>query len=147
MKTLTKMTPSANKETAVRRWLLIDAENKVLGRLSAKIATLLRGKHKPEYTPHADTGDYIIVINAEKIRVTGNKRKDKIYYSHSGYPGGLKTARFDDFQRKHPEAVIEKAVKNMMPGGPLANAMLKKLKVYTGSAHPHAAQEPQTLSL
>jgi large subunit ribosomal protein L13 len=138
---------NAKSETVRRDWFLIDATNKCLGRLATEIARRLRGKHKAEYTPHVDTGDYIIVINAEKIAVTGNKRKDKVYYSHSGYPGGLKTIRFEDLQKKSPEIIIEKAVKGMLPHNPLGRAMYRKLKVYAGSTHQHAAQQPQILEL
>ncbi|MBQ9619832.1 MAG: 50S ribosomal protein L13, partial [Neisseriaceae bacterium] len=124
-----------------------DAQDKVLGRLAAEIARRLRGKHKPEYTPHVDTGDYIVVVNAEKIRVTGNKALDKKYYRHTGYPGGLYERNFTEFQNKHPEGVLETAVKGMLPKGPLGYAMIKKLKVYAGSEHPHQAQEPKVLEL
>jgi large subunit ribosomal protein L13 len=126
---------------------VVDATNKVLGRLASEIAKRLRGKHKAEYTPHVDTGDYIIVTNAEKIRVTGNKKFGKIYYRHSGYPGGLKTTRMEDLQKKSPESIIEKAVKGMLPRNPLGREMLRKLKVYAGETHQHAAQQPQILEL
>ena len=140
-------TISAKPETVKRDWYLIDAEGKTLGRMAAEIATRLRGKHKPEYTPHVDTGDYIVVINAEKVRVTGNKAKDKIYHSHTGYPGGLKSISFEKLIDKAPERTIQSAVKGMLPKGPLGRAMFKKLKVYAGSEHPHAAQQPQELTL
>lgn len=130
-----------------RDWYVIDAEGKTLGRMATEIARRLRGKHKPEYTPHADTGDYIVVINADKVHVTGNKRQDKIYYRHTGYPGGLKQANFDIMINNFPERVVEIAVKGMLPKGPLGRAMYTKLKVYAGAEHPHAAQQPQELKL
>lgn len=136
------------KPAEVRRdWYLIDATDKVLGRLSAEIAKRLRGKHKPIYTPHVDTGDYIVVVNADKIRVTGNKAQDKMYYRHSGYPGGLYQTNFKKMQDRFPGRPLELAVKGMLPKGPLGYAMLKKLKVYEGSQHPHAAQQPQALNV
>jgi large subunit ribosomal protein L13 len=130
-----------------RDWYVIDAEGKTLGRMATEIARRLRGKHKPEYTPHADTGDYIVVINAEKVHVTGNKRQDKIYYRHTGYPGGLKQANFDIMINNFPERVVEIAVKGMLPKGPLGRAMYTKLKVYAGAEHPHAAQQPLELKV
>ena len=136
---------SAKKERVERDWFIIDAEGKVLGRLATEIARRLRGKHKPEYTPHVDTGDYIVVINAEKVRVTGNKFNDKAYYRHSGYPGGLKTRMFKDVQDEKPEYIIEKAVKGMLPKNVLGREMFRKLKVYAGTEHPHTAQQPQVL--
>ncbi len=140
-------TYSAKPETVERDWYIVDAENKTLGRLSTEIARRLRGKHKPEYTPHVDTGDYIIVINAEKVHVTGNKRTDKMYHHHSGYPGGLKSISFDKLIERAPERVIETAVKGMLPKNPLGRAMYTKMKVYAGSEHPHAAQQPKTLEV
>lgn len=140
-------TISANPITVKRDWYLVDAEGKTLGRIAAEIATRLRGKHKPEYTPHVDTGDYVVVINAEKISVTGNKAKAKIYHSHTGYPGGLKSISFEDLIQKSPERVIKNAVKGMLPKGPLGRAMFKKLKAYSGAEHPHVAQQPQELTL
>ena len=140
-------TVSTRPEDVDRSWFVVDAENKTLGRLATEIAMRLRGKHKPEYTPHVDTGDYIVVVNAEKVRVTGNKFNDKIYYRHSGYPGGIKEMNFKDMQDRHPERVIEKAVKGMLPKNPLGRAMFKKLKVYAGAEHPHSAQQPQSLEL
>ncbi|WP_113907242.1 50S ribosomal protein L13 [Aliidiomarina celeris] len=137
----------AKPETVKRDWYVVDAEGKTLGRLSTEIARRLRGKHKAEYTPHVDTGDYIIVINAEKITVTGNKAKDKMYHAHSGYPGGLKSISFEKLQAKKPEMIIEAAVKGMLPRGPLGRAMFRKLKVYAGAEHSHAAQQPQTLDI
>jgi large subunit ribosomal protein L13 len=138
---------SANNQTVKRDWYIIDAQNMVLGRLATEIARRLRGKHKPEYTPHVDTGDYIIVINAEKVRVTGNKTVDKMYHHHSGYPGGLKSINFEKLQAKAPEQIIEKAVKGMLPKGPLGRDMYRKLKVYAGSEHNHSAQQPIALTL
>jgi len=130
-----------------RSWWIIDAENQILGRMATEIARRLRGKHKPEYTPHVDTGDYIIVVNADKVRVTGNKEKDKIYWRHTGYPGGIKGTSVADMRETHPERIIEKAVKGMLPRNPLGRAMYRKLKVYAGAEHPHAAQQPATLEL
>lgn len=140
-------TISAKPDTVKRDWYLIDAEGKTLGRMATEIATRLRGKHKPEYTPHVDTGDFIVVVNAEKVRVTGNKAKDKIYHSHTGYPGGLKSISFEKLIAKAPERTIQSAVKGMLPKGPLGRAMFKKLKVYAGTEHPHTAQQPQELTL
>lgn len=137
----------AKSETVKRDWYVIDAEGKTLGRLATEIARRLRGKHKPEYTPNMDTGDYIVVINAEKVRTTGNKVQDKIYYSHSQFPGGLKAVALGKMLQTHPERAIEKAVKGMLPGGPLGYAQFRKLKVYAGATHPHTAQQPQLLSL
>ena len=138
---------SAKPQTAENNWLLVDAEGQTLGRMAAEIATRLRGKHKPEYTPHVDTGDYIVVVNAEKVTVTGKKARNKQYYSHSGYPGGLKTASFNELIEKSPERVIKLAVKGMLPRNPLGRAMFRKLKVYSGSEHPHTAQQPQAVKL
>ena len=140
-------TYSAKPESVQRDWYVIDAEGKTLGRMAAEIATRLRGKHKPEYTPHVDTGDYIVVINAEKVAVTGNKAKNKIYHSHTGYPGGLKSISFEKLIEKAPERTIQSAVKGMLPRGPLGRAMFKKLKVYAGAEHPHAAQQPKELNV
>jgi large subunit ribosomal protein L13 len=140
-------TYSAKAETVERDWFLIDADGKTLGRLATEVARRLRGKHKAVYTPHVDTGDYIVVINAEKVKVTGNKAKDKIYYSHSGYMGGLKEINFEDLIRKAPERVIETAVKGMLPKNPLGRAMFRKLKVYAGKEHKHTAQQPQVLEI
>ena len=138
---------SAKPETVERDWYIVDAENKTLGRLSTEIARRLRGKHKPEFTPHVDTGDYIIVINAEKIHVTGNKRTDKMYHHHTGYVGNLKSISFEKLLDKAPERIIENAVKGMLPKNPLGRAMYKKMKVYAGSEHPHTAQQPKTLEV
>ncbi|RDL45790.1 50S ribosomal protein L13 [Marinomonas piezotolerans] len=136
------------KPAEVRRdWFVVDAEGKTLGRLATEIARRLRGKHKAEYTPHVDTGDYIVVINAEKVRVTGNKAADKNYYRHTGYPGGLRSMSFDKLIDHAPERVLELAVKGMLPKGPLGRAMHKKMKVYAGTEHPHAAQQPQELNI
>jgi large subunit ribosomal protein L13 len=137
----------AKPETVQRDWYVVDAADKTLGRLASEIAHRLRGKHKPEYTPHADAGDYIVVINAEKVRVTGNKAKAKMYYAHSGYPGGLKETTFEKLIVAKPEMVIEKAVKGMLPKGPLGRAMFRKMKVYAGTEHKHAAQQPQVLDI
>jgi large subunit ribosomal protein L13 len=130
-----------------RDWYVVDAEGKTLGRLATEIALRLRGKHKAEYTPHVDTGDYIIVINAEKVTVTGNKAKGKIYYHHTGFIGGIKAISFEDLIVRAPERVIEKAVNGMLPRGPLGRAMYRKLKVYAGSEHQHSAQQPQVLDI
>jgi large subunit ribosomal protein L13 len=130
-----------------RTWYVIDAKSQVLGRLASEIAKRLRGKHKPQYTPHVDTGDYIVVVNAEMVKVTGRKATDKVYYSHSGYPGGIKSITFEKLLKKAPEQVIEKAVKGMLPKGPLGRAMFRKLKVYAGPEHKHAAQQPQKLEI
>lgn len=138
---------SAKPETVKRDWFVIDAEDKVLGRLATEIAHRLRGKHKAEYTPHVDTGDYIVVINAEKVAVTGNKMKNKLYHHHTGYPGGLKTVNFEKLQQTKPEMIIEKAVKGMLPKNPLGRDMFRKLKVYAGSEHNHAAQQPTALEI
>jgi len=138
---------SAKPAEVDRRWYVVDADGKTLGRLASEIARRLRGKHKPEYTPHVDTGDYIVVINAEKIRVTGNKRSDKIYHHHSGYPGGLKSLSFEKLQAKAPARIIETAVKGMLPRGPLGRDMYRKLRVYAGPEHGHAAQQPQPLEI
>ena len=130
-----------------RDWYIVDAEGKTLGRMAAEIASRLRGKHKPEFTPHTDCGDYIVVINAEKVAVTGKKRQDKMYHHHTGYIGSLKTTNFEKLIAKAPERPIEFAVKGMLPRGPLGRAMFKKLKVYAGTDHPHTAQQPTTLDL
>lgn len=140
-------TYNARNETATHGWYVVDASGKTLGRLASEVAKRLRGKHKPEYTPHVDTGDYIIIINANQVKVTGNKSKDKIYYSHSGYPGGLKEITFEKLLAKKPERVIEIAVKGMLPKNPLGRAMYRKLKVFAGSKHPHEAQQPQPLNI
>jgi len=128
-------------------WYVVDAQGKVLGRLATQIASRLRGKHKPQYTPHVDTGDYIVVVNAAKLRVTGRKPERKIYYRHSGFPGGLKQATFAKTLATRPERVLQRAVKGMLPKGPLGYAMMRKLKVYAGGEHPHSAQQPKTLEV
>jgi large subunit ribosomal protein L13 len=137
----------AKPETVERDWYVVDAADKTLGRLATEIASRLRGKHKPEYTPHVDTGDYIVVINAEKVTVTGNKAKGKIYYHHTGYVGGIKQTTFEKLQADKPEAIIEKAVKGMLPKGPLGREMFRKMKVYAGPEHKHTAQQPQVLDI
>jgi large subunit ribosomal protein L13 len=142
MKTFT-----AKPHEVKRDWYIVDASGKVLGRVAAEIARRLRGKHKPEFTPHVDTGDYIVVINADKLRVTGNKAKDKLYHRHSTYPGGIYSTSFEKLQARHPDRVLKLAVKGMLPKGPLGYAMLRKMKVYAGATHPHAAQQPQALEI
>jgi large subunit ribosomal protein L13 len=136
---------SVKKEDIQRRWYLIDAEGKVLGRVASQVASILRGKHKPIYTPHADTGDHVIIVNAQKIRLTGNKQQEKFYAWHSGYPGGFKSILAGKLLARKPERVIEIAVKGMLPKNKLGRAMFKKLKVYAGPDHPHHAQQPQRL--
>jgi large subunit ribosomal protein L13 len=140
-------TYSAKTKQVPQNWLLLDASGQTLGRMAAEIASRLRGKHKAEFTPHVDTGDYVVVINAEKVAVTGNKSKDKLYHSHSGYPGGLKSVSFEKLQKKAPERIIQLAVKGMLPRTPLGRTMFKKLKVYAGGDHPHTAQQPQAVKL
>ena len=140
-------TISAKPETVKRDWYVVDASGKTLGRLATEIASRLRGKHKPVYTPHVDTGDYIIVVNAAKVAVTGNKGEDKMYYRHSEFPGGIKGINFNKLIVRKPELVIENAVKGMLPKGPLGYAMFSKLKVYGGAEHPHTAQQPQALDI
>ena len=137
----------AHNEDVKRDWVLVDATDKVLGRLATEISRRLRGKHKPIYTPNCDTGDYVVVINAAKVRTTGNKLTGKIYWRHTEYPGGIKSDTLGEMLAKHPERVIEKAVKGMLPKGPLGFAQFRKLKVYAGAEHPHAAQQPIQLSL
>ena len=138
---------SAKPEEVRRDWFVVDATDKVLGRLASQIALRLRGKHKPIYTPHIDTGDFIVVTNVDKIKVTGKKAEQKLYHRHSGYPGGVRTVSFAQLQQRFPGRALEKAVKGMLPKGPLGYAMLKKLKCYAGPAHPHAAQQPRTLEI
>ena len=138
---------SAKPQDVSHGWYLVNAEGKVLGRLAAQLAVRLRGKHKPEYTPHVDTGDFIVVVNAAKIRVTGKKALDKKYHRHTGFPGGLRETSFAKLQARHPERVLEKAVKGMLPKGPLGYAMLRKLKVYAAGTHPHSAQQPKALEV
>ena len=140
-------TQSVNKERVLHDWYLVDADGKTLGRLSTQIANRLRGKHKPEFTPHVDTGDYIVVINADKIHVTGKKETDKFYYHHTGFPGGIRSVALGKMREKSPEKILENAVKGMMPRNRLGRAMLSKLKVYAGNSHPHSAQQPSVLEL
>lgn len=140
-------TVSTRREDAQHDWFLVDADGQTLGRLASEIARRLRGKHKPAYTPHVDTGDYIVVVNAEKVRVSGQKETDKIYYRHSGYPGGIRATPLHRLRATHPERIIGNAVKGMMPRNPLGRAMLRKLKIYAGPEHPHAAQQPRALAL
>ena len=137
----------ADASNVTRKWHLVDADGKTLGRLAARVAVLLRGKHKPTFTPNVDTGDNVVVINAEKIRLTGNKLRTKVYHHHTGYPGGLKSITAERLQAKDPTAVVTKAIKGMLPKGPLGKKMAKKLKVYAGTAHPHDAQRPQPIAL
>lgn len=143
MNTLSYKTVSAKKETVQRKWYVVDAEGETVGRLSTRIATVLRGKHRPDFTPHVDTGDYVIILNAEKIRFTGNKLADKTYLSYSLYPGGQKSITAGELLAKRPIKVMEKAVRGMLPKTKLGNAMIKKLFVYEGGEHPHAAQKPE----
>lgn len=140
-------TVSMRAEDVRRNWIVIDAQDLVLGRLATEVARRLRGKHKAEYTPHVDTGDFVVVVNADKVRVTGKKASDKMYWRHSGYPGGIKSVSFEKLVAEHPTRPIEKAVKGMLPRNPLGRAMFRKLKVYAGAEHPHAAQQPQSLKL
>ena len=140
-------TTSIRAEEITRDWYLVDANNQTLGRLASRVAQILRGKNKPYFTPHMDMGDFVVIINAEKVKVTGNKATDKIYHSHSGYPGGLKSISFEKLQERSPEKVIKLAVKGMLPRTPLGRAMFKKLKVYAGTDHPHGAQQPKTVTL
>lgn len=138
---------SAKPAEVQHDWLLVDAKDAVLGRLASQIAARLRGKHKAIYTPHVDTGDFVVVVNADQLRVTGNKSQDKKYYRHSGYPGGIYETNFTKLQQRHPERVLQNAVKGMLPKGPLGYAMLRKLKIYSGAEHPHTAQQPRPVDL
>ncbi|HCK93781.1 MAG TPA: 50S ribosomal protein L13 [Gammaproteobacteria bacterium] len=138
---------SAKPSDIKRKWLILDAEGKTLGRISTEIARVLRGKHKPEYTPHMDLGDFVIVVNASKVRITGNKFNDKMYYRHTGYPGGIRGMNFKKLVAEHPDRVIELAVKGMLPKNALGRAMYRKLKVYAGAEHPHAAQQPEEMKI
>lgn len=147
MDSLSYKTISANASTVEREWILIDATNEVLGRLCSQVAKILRGKHKPSYTPHTDCGDYVIVINADKVKLTGKKLTDKVYVRHTGYPGGQRFATPADYLSKKPEFVIEEAVRGMLPKTRLGDAIFKNLKVYAGAEHPHAAQTPKTIKL
>lgn len=142
MKTFT-----AKPETVQHGWYVVDASGKVLGRLASEIARRLRGKHKPEYTPHVDTGDFVVVVNASKLRVTGRKTERKMYYHHTEYPGGIRETNFAKLRATRPERILQKAVKGMLPKGPLGYAMLRKLKVYAGDKHPHSAQQPKALEI
>ena len=146
METMTK-TYLEKPADVKRKWFLVDAEGKTLGRLAAKVATLLRGKHKPTFTPHVDTGDHVVIVNAEKIRLTGNKMEDKTYSYHTGYPGGLKTLTAEHIHKKDPTKLLTRAIEGMLPKNPLGNQMAKKLRVYAGSTHPHHAQQLESLSL
>ncbi len=138
---------SAKPLEITRAWYLVDASDRVLGRVATEVALRLRGKHKPIFTPHVDTGDFIVVVNVDKLRVTGNKAQQKTYYRHSGYPGGISSMTYEKMHTRFPGRAFEIAVKGMLPKGPLGYAMLKKLKVYAGAEHPHAAQQPQPLSI
>ena len=138
---------SAKQHEVQHDWYLVDAKDAVLGRLASQIAARLRGKHKAIYTPHVDTGDFVVVVNAGQLRVTGNKAEDKLYHRHSTYPGGLYTTNFTKLQQRHPDRVLQKAVRGMLPKGPLGYAMLRKLKIYSGDSHPHAAQQPKPIDL
>ena len=140
-------TYSAKPESVEQEWFIVDAEGKTLGRLASEVAYRLRGKHKPEYTPHVDTGDFIVIINAEKIQVTGNKAKNKMYHHHTGYVGSLKSISFEKLIDKAPERVLQTAVKGMLPNNPLGRKMFSKLKVYAGATHPHTAQQPKELNI
>ena len=142
-----KMTRFIKTEDADRKWYVIDANDLVLGRLAAKVATVIRGKHKPVFTPNMDTGDFVIVVNAEKVKLTGKRANQKTYFSHSGYPGGVKTRTFSEMIQKNPEFVIRNAVKGMLPKNRLGRKLIKKLKIYSGENHPHTAQKPETLTL
>jgi len=138
---------SAKPAEVMHKWYVIDVKDKVLGRVASEVARRLRGKHKPEYTPHVDTGDFIVIVNAAQLKVTGNKAKDKKYYRHSGYPGGIYETTFGKMQERFPGRALEKAVKGMLPKGPLGYAMIKKLKIYADASHPHTAQQPQALEI
>ncbi len=138
---------SAKPLEVTREWYVVDATDKIVGHLAAEIAARLRGKHKPEYTPHVDTGDYIVVINASKMKMSGDKAKNKRYYRHTGYPGGIIETTFEKMQQRHPGRALEIAVKGMLPKGPLGYAMIKKLKIYAGEEHPHTAQQPKNLDI
>lgn len=138
---------SAKPLEVTREWYVVDATDKIVGHLAAEIAARLRGKHKPEYTPHVDTGDFIVVINASKMKMSGDKAKNKRYYRHTGYPGGIIETTFEKMQQRHPGRTLEIAVKGMLPKGPLGYAMIKKLKIYAGEEHPHTAQQPKNLDI
>jgi large subunit ribosomal protein L13 len=140
-------TVSAKPAEVERTWYVVDGENAVVGRLASKVASILRGKHKPSFTPHVDTGDYVIVINADKVRFTGQKETAKEYFSHSGYPGGVTVTKVKDMRARKPTFLVQNAVKGMLPKGPLGRSMIKKLKVYAGADHPHEAQQPEELKI
>jgi large subunit ribosomal protein L13 len=145
--TLSYKTISANKATAKKKWVIVDATDQVLGRLASVVAIMLRGKHKPDFTPHADCGDYVIVVNCDKVKLTGNKKDQKVYIHHTGYPGGQRTVSFSRLQTKKPEAIIEKAVKGMLPKNRLGSELFRHLHVYTGNEHPHEAQQPVEVNI
>lgn len=147
MNTLSYKTKSANAESVERKWHVVDADGEVVGRIASKIATVLRGKHKPDYTPHFDNGDHVIVINADKVRFTGDKLNKKVYLRHTGYPGGQRSATPRDLMARKPELVLQNAIKGMLPKTKLGRAQIKKLHLYVGAEHPHTAQQPQELSL
>lgn len=147
MNTLSYKTISANKETAKKDWVIVDAEDEILGRLASKVAKMIRGKHKTNFTPHADCGDHVIVVNADKVRLSGNKWKEKQYIRHTGYPGGQRVLNAEQLMERKPTAMVEKAVKGMLPGNRLGNAIFKNLYVYAGTEHPHEAQKPKEIKL
>ncbi len=148
MKALSRMTQSANAATVEKKWVLIDADGLVVGRVATIVANILRGKHKPSFTPHVDCGDHVVIINAEKVRFTGNKMKDKIYYKHTGYAGGIKeTTPAKILEGRFPERVLEKAVERMIPRGPLGRQQMRNLRIYAGTEHPHLGQNPETLDV
>lgn len=147
MKTQSYKTRNAKASEVHRKWFVIDAEHAIVGRLATRVATILRGKHKPSFTPHVDTGDFVIIVNANKVRFTGNKEDTKLYYSYSGYPGGLSSRSVRVMRKRKPEHLVRHAVKGMLPKGPLGRQMLTKLKVYAGAEHPHSAQQPEELSI
>lgn len=147
MNTNSFKTLSAKPAEVERDWFVIDAENQIVGRLASQVAAILRGKHKPSFTPHVDTGDFVVVINADKVRFTGGKENDKEYFSHTGYPGGVKLRTPSEMRTRKPEFIVQNAVKGMLPKGPLGRQMIKKLKVYAGANHPHEAQQPKELAI
>lgn len=147
MKAQIQKTHATSQNEIERKWFIVDAQGKTLGRMASKIAEILRGKHKPIFTPHLDTGDYVIVINAEKIHVTGRRMDQKIYWRHTGYPGGIRGVTLREMLRRHPERPVKFAIKGMLPKGPLGRTMLKKLKVYAGAEHPHEGQQPEVLEI
>lgn len=140
-------TVSAKREEVERKWYVVDAKDAVLGRVASQVAAILKGKHKPIYTPHVDTGDFVVIVNAERVQLTGNKRDEKVYYHHTGYPGGLKSITADKLLQKCPEDVLTIAIKGMLPKNPLGRQMITKLKIYAGAEHPHAAQKPEVLAI